>query len=140
MPGVVDLGLFGHCSLLAPYQGYVTRIPPVTALMLLGLGIVYIIARYHIWSFQVLDDAVFLKRGVAVRERSYVLHVPIQHFDTKRGPLERLLGLSRLVIFTAGTRESDVTIPGLRLKCARERQQKFRSMMSRGEHRDEGAV
>ena len=33
--------------------------------------------------------------------------------DTRTSPLQRWLGLSSLVIYTAGTRGADVEIPGL---------------------------
>ncbi|WP_420008898.1 PH domain-containing protein [Xanthomonas sacchari] len=43
-------------------------------------------------------------------------HVPIsrvQHLDLRRGPLERALRLSTLVVHTAGTRHTAVAVPGL---------------------------
>ena len=37
----------------------------------------------------------------------------IQHVDTRQGPLERMLGLSRLLVFTAAGMSADGSIPGL---------------------------
>ena len=37
----------------------------------------------------------------------------VQHLDLRRGPLQRRLDLSTLVIHTAGTRHSAVTVSGL---------------------------
>jgi len=37
----------------------------------------------------------------------------VQHLDLKRGPLQRRYGLATLVIHTAGTRHSVVSIGGL---------------------------
>lgn len=57
--------------------------------------------------------------GFAVRRGNWwqsETHVPIsrvQHLDLKRGPLERSLRLSTLIVHTAGTRQATVTLSGL---------------------------
>ncbi len=43
-----------------------------------------------------------------------VPYVRVQHVDTTRGPVERAIGLASVVVYTAGTRGADITIPGLR--------------------------
>ena len=37
----------------------------------------------------------------------------VQHLDLRRGPLERRAGLATLIVHTAGTRMSAVTVSGL---------------------------
>jgi membrane protein YdbS with pleckstrin-like domain len=37
----------------------------------------------------------------------------VQHTEVTQGPLERLFGLSKLVVYTAGGNQSDIKIPGL---------------------------
>jgi membrane protein YdbS with pleckstrin-like domain len=37
----------------------------------------------------------------------------VQHLDVAQGPLERLFGVTRLVLHTAGTANSEVVLPGL---------------------------
>ena len=37
----------------------------------------------------------------------------MQHLDVKHGPLARRFGLATLVLHTAGTRDSAVSVPGL---------------------------
>ncbi|NIQ53994.1 MAG: PH domain-containing protein, partial [Gammaproteobacteria bacterium] len=44
---------------------------------------------------------------------SVVPHTRIQHVDVRRGPLDRWLGLARVVVFTAGSRGAMVEVPGL---------------------------
>lgn len=39
--------------------------------------------------------------------------VRVQHIDVKRGPIEKAFGVASLVIHTAGTHNSIVTVPGL---------------------------
>ena len=42
----------------------------------------------------------------------------IQHVDTRQGPMERIFGLSRLIVFTAAGSLADAAIPGLRTQDA----------------------
>lgn len=86
---------------------------PAVGLVLLGLGLGWVEARYRVWAFEVRDDALYLERGVVTHVRTIAPYVRIQHVDTQRGPLERWLGLSTLVVYTAGSRGADVSIPGL---------------------------
>ena len=69
-------------------------------------------ARYRSWSFAVGDSDVVIRRGVWWRVTSVVPHSRIQHVDTTHGPIERRLGLSSVVLFTAGTVGASITIPG----------------------------
>jgi len=80
-------------------------------LLVLGLGWVWL--RYRLWAFQFRTDHLFLERGVYRNVETVVPYVRIQHVDTSRGPVERVLGLSTLVVYTAGSRGADVAIPGL---------------------------
>ena len=67
--------------------------------------------RHSAWC---LDEAGFtLRRGRLWRRETRVPQSRVQHLDLRRGPLQRHFGLSTLVIHTAGTRHSAVTINGL---------------------------
>lgn len=70
-------------------------------------------ARYRAWSYQLRERDLVLRRGVLWHAVSVVPHSRIQHVDTRRGPLERWLGLARVVIYTAGSVGGALTIPGL---------------------------
>lgn len=78
-----------------------------------ALGAAHGLFRYRVWRFEVAEDAVYLERGVVTRVTSVVPLVRVQHVDSHRGPLERLTGLASVVVYTAGSRGADVTIPGL---------------------------
>ncbi|HSG80650.1 MAG TPA: PH domain-containing protein [Gemmatimonadota bacterium] len=69
--------------------------------------------RYRYWRWRVEPDRVLMQKGVIWRSRSLIPRVRIQHVDTRSSPLQRWLGLTSLVIYTAGTRGADATIPGL---------------------------
>lgn len=69
--------------------------------------------RYRRWRFAVRAEDVILRRGIAWRTVTIVPHVRVQHVDTRHGPLERWLGLGRVVIHTAASGEGAIEIPGL---------------------------
>jgi len=101
---------------------------PVVVVVLIGLGLVWVVLRYRVWVYQIRADAIYLERGVVTHVRTLVPYVRIQHVDTSRGPLERALGLSTLVVYTAGSRGADVSIPGLRPEQARDLQQRVKEL------------
>ncbi len=72
-------------------------------------------AKYRAWSFAVRESDLFVSHGVLWRTTSVFPLARIQHVDTRRGPLERWLGLARLIVYTAGVRGADLEIPGLAL-------------------------
>jgi membrane protein YdbS with pleckstrin-like domain len=69
--------------------------------------------RYAAWRYRLAADALRLDRGVMFRTESVVPYTRIQHVDTEQGPIERLLGLSRVIVHTASGTSSTLTIPGL---------------------------
>lgn len=104
----VTLGLIAtRVSLLPNWTG------PAVGLTIGVVGLVWVRLRYRRWTFQIRSTEVYLERGVVTHVRTIVPFVRIQHVDTQRGPLERVFGLSTLVIYTAGSRGADVSIPGL---------------------------
>jgi len=103
---------------------------------LLTLATVWVVLRYRAWVYQVRRDALYLERGVATHVRTLVPYVRIQHVDTSRGPFERLLGLSTLVVYTAGSRGADVSVPGLTPEEARDLQQRVKELAIEAEGGD----
>ena len=77
------------------------------------VGVVHALLYYRSWRFEIQDDALYLVRGVVTEVETAVPFVRVQHVDTQRGPVERAVGLSSLVVYTAGTRGADIAIPGL---------------------------
>ena len=102
----------------------------------LGLGIAYAVRLYQIWTFELQSDALYLERGVITLVETAVPFVRVQHVDTQFGPIERALGLSSVVVYTAGTRNADVRIPGLTPDRARELQDTLRELAVESEADD----
>jgi membrane protein YdbS with pleckstrin-like domain len=94
----------------------------------LGLGLAWVVLSYRVWIYQIRDDSLYLERGVVTHVRTIVPYVRIQHVDTSRSALERALGLSTLVVYTAGSRGADVSIPGLKPNEARDLQQRLKEL------------
>src|SRR5215218_7883455 len=69
-------------------------------------------ASYRHWSYQVAEDALELRHGVVRRVHSAIPYFRVQHIDVAQGPVERAVGLARLVIHTASA-GTDATIPGI---------------------------
>lgn len=69
-------------------------------------------AAWSRWRWSAWPDALELRHGVVVARRSLVPYARIQQIDLERGPLERALGLSRLVLRTAAA-ASDAELPGI---------------------------
>jgi hypothetical protein len=107
----------------------------VFALLVL-VGIVRALLLYRSWSYVVRADSLYLSRGVFTRVRTVVPYVRVQHIDTTRGPLERVLGLSTLVVYTAGSRGADVTIPGLTPERASKLQERLERLAIESDEAD----
>lgn len=88
-------------------------IAPIVFLILSITGVAYSFARYRNWAYELRDDYLYLEYGVLTKVKTKVPYVRIQHIDTQRNVFDRLLGLSNLVVFTAGSRGADVSIPAL---------------------------
>ncbi|MGM0590336.1 MAG: PH domain-containing protein [Halobacteriota archaeon] len=136
----VFLGILGGIALrtVAPRVGLS---PPSWAPVALGtlallLGLAYAVARYRLWRYEIREDSIYLERGVFTRVRTVVPYVRIQHVDSARGPVERLVGLANTVVYTAGSRGADVRIPGLTPAGADDLRERLKRLAIRAEGED----
>ncbi len=107
------------------------------AFVLAGVLLVgHAILRYRIWRYEVREDELYLERGVIVRVKTIVPYVRIQHVDSRRGPIERLLSLATTVVYTAGSRGADVTIPGLTTNRSEALQDELKELAIESEGED----
>lgn len=94
-----------------------------TLLVLLGgLTITIVIPRlrYRFWRYELRPEELYLERGIFNRVRTIVPLRRIQHLDVSQNILEREFDLAKLIVHTAGTRSSDVYLPGLRMEIAEQ--------------------
>jgi len=98
---------------VATYADVPVAWPLAIAGLLLVVGVIHALLRYRNWRYEIREDSLYLERGVLTEVRTAVPLVRIQHVDSRRSALERLLGLASTVVYTAGSRGADVRIPGL---------------------------
>lgn len=69
--------------------------------------------QYARWRYQAGEDRLQVVRGILFRSDTVVPFGRVQHIDVHQGPLERAWQLGSLTLFTAGTHNASVTLPGL---------------------------
>ena len=82
--------------------------------------------RYQSWGFALRPEEIYMEHGVLKHVRTVVPLRRIQHVDVSQDLIEREFALGRLVVHTAGSRSSDVVIPGLPLPDAEEIRDKIK--------------
>lgn len=70
------------------------------------------------WGYKMGETQLRVARGWLFRTDTIVPFVRVQHIDVGQGPIERLFGLSHLIVHTSGTHNSTVTLPGLHADLA----------------------
>jgi membrane protein YdbS with pleckstrin-like domain len=110
--------------------------PLAVAGVVLAVGVTMAVLRYRAWGYEVRDDGIYLERGVFTQVRTVVPFVRIQHVDSSRGPVERLVGLATTVVYTAGSRGADVTVPGLTPVRADDLRERLKRLAIRSEGED----
>ena len=79
----------------------------------LMLALVWPALAWKHYRFAVREHDLLVCSGVLFKRWSSVPLNRIQHVDVRQGPVERMLGLSRLLVFTAAGMSADGSIPGL---------------------------
>lgn len=87
---------------------------PLLAGLLAVLGILIAPRRiYRRLGYHVGDGLLRAVRGWIVHIDTIVPFVRVQHIDVTRGPLDKMFGTASLVVHTAGTHNSIITVNGL---------------------------
>ncbi|MGB7326372.1 MAG: PH domain-containing protein [Rubripirellula sp.] len=82
------------------------------------LGWVFPSMSYRRAGWRLSEIGLEIRRGVWWRHRIVVPHSRIQHSDIEQGPLQRRFDLSTLIVHTAGTKNSSVSLEGIRHETA----------------------
>ncbi len=123
------LGTLVVAAILYEVYVFITRTPfmlPAGVLsgvsILFGVLITFLVPRlqYKYWRFDLRAEELYLERGVLNRVKTIVPLRRIQHLDVSQNVLEREFNLSKLIVHTAGSRSSDVVLPGLRFDEAEQ--------------------
>ncbi len=93
--------------------GFGVWLVPVYLALAAVLAYRYGKAAHARFGYGLVDDGLWLQTGVAWRKAIFVPRERIQHTEVSHGPLDRHLGLAKLVVHTAGIRATHLTVPGL---------------------------
>ncbi|HEX2804026.1 MAG TPA: PH domain-containing protein [Sphingomicrobium sp.] len=95
---------------------------PSTLVPLLGIISLVVVPQriYGHLGYRIAERLLQVVRGWMFHTDTLVPFVRVQHIDVTQGPLEKLFGVATLVVHTAGTHNSVVTVPGLAPQRAAE--------------------
>lgn len=101
--------------MLLPKFGVIVTVSVESALVLLLAmhALWWPALAYRNFTYEVREHDLLVEQGVLWRQAVCVPRHRIQHVDTRQGPLDRLVGLSRLLVYTAAGLSADGSIPGL---------------------------
>jgi membrane protein YdbS with pleckstrin-like domain len=99
---ILAVGAFGSYALAGRAPVYFAVLPALGALAVAVL-LVFVLPPllWRRWRYEIRPMEVDLQRGLVRVTRTLVPMARVQHVDTRRGPLQRRLGLSTVVFYTA---------------------------------------
>ena len=119
-------GAVGACAVVAVAIGVTLVLGGVVAVVAWVVAAVAVInaivvppVRYARWRYAVRDDDLWIREGVLWVTTTVVPFSRLQFVDTRQGPLDRMLGLASLQLYTAAL-GAQTTIPGLALAEAEQ--------------------
>ena len=83
--------------------------------------------RWRAWGYAMDAEELQLRYGVWTKVHTVVPLDRVQHLDVAQGPIERLCGVCRLIVHTAGTQHSQVVLPGLSRETAEHMRDEIRA-------------
>lgn len=98
-----------------------------------GLGLWLGLRQFRHVAWRLDDEGLAIRRGRLYQRETRVPATRVQHLDLKRGPWQRRRQLATLVVHTAGTRHSAVTVPHLDERDA----ERLRDVLGRQIDRDD---
>ncbi|MBB2487307.1 PH domain-containing protein [Mitsuaria sp. WAJ17] len=113
---VLGLSLIGDRWSWTWLAGTALPVALPVALASLGLGAAYGALRYQAYGAALHPgEGLVLRHGVWWRTESWVPIARLQHLDLQQSPLERLWGMARLELHTAGQHDHKTAVHGLPL-------------------------
>lgn len=129
---LVGLALAGDLALQA--QGAWPGLLLVPALIWAGWSVAVAPGRrWERWRFAFTGRELHVAHGWLTRIHTAVPINRVQHIDLTQGPLERRYALATLVLHTAGTMHSRVSVPGLARADAEEIRDRIRATVEQSD-------
>lgn len=107
--------VIGAASAVAASAGLSAWLPAAAAAAVV-LAVAVPPLRYRRWRYEIRERDLFISHGALFQVLTLVPFDRIQFVETHQGPLDRLFGLTQLVVYTAAGRAGQ--IPGLEVSVA----------------------
>ena len=111
--GVVFVASLIAASSLSAEIPLLGLLPVVLGLLGLAAVILLPAKTYRRLRYRLTGRLLQVMRGWMFHTDTVVPLVRVQHLDVVRGPIDKMFGIATLVVHTAGTHNSIVTVPGL---------------------------
>lgn len=115
---IIGLALFYTYFAPVDWRWIGISLAVVVTLIWLLMVLLWAPRRYQLTGYDARELDVHYRTGALWRRQVAVPVSRIQHVEIAQGMIARTLGLSQLVIYTAGGSGSDLAIPGLPLALA----------------------
>ncbi len=116
---------------------------PVLGILLILIGILFYVAYFGFEKkkYKLRQNDIIFRQGLWWTSETSVPFVRVQHSEVIQGPIERIFGLSKLKLYTAGGHSSDLSIPGLKPKKA-EKLKEFitKKLVAEDENKNQDAI
>ena len=116
------LGMAAMCLPAVPAAAILAAATDVLPPALAAVGVLVAALAFGLWrgarqhacvGWRLDAEGLAVRRGTLWQSETRVPASRVQHLDIKRGPLQRRRDLSTLIVHTAGTRLSTVSVPHL---------------------------
>lgn len=107
--------------LRAVEPGYALIVLLALALICAGLFWLVVFAparRFQNWGYCRVGNELHIAHGTLTHVETSIAFHRVQHIDVSQGPIERMCGVMQLVLNTAGTMNSRISLPGLSRETA----------------------
>jgi membrane protein YdbS with pleckstrin-like domain len=92
----------------------------IGSLILLSITSVLIHIGFSIKGYTIRQHDIIYRTGLIIRSITTIPFNRIQHVEIEKNVIDDLLGLSKISVYTAGGRSSDIRIPGLKPEKAQQ--------------------
>jgi membrane protein YdbS with pleckstrin-like domain len=108
---LVVVGVLGVSIAVAVMANLSPALPALVCLAVAALAAIIPPLRYRRWSYQVRAHDALISRGALFFVQQLIPFDRIQFVESRQGPLDRIFGLTQVVMYTAAGRAGHV--PGL---------------------------
>lgn len=109
---IFDIGALGLTLVQGGDIGIVLGWTAVLAVLILAV-ILWVQFAYENYWYALLPEHLVVAKGVFIKTRTFIPYGRIQNVNVTRTVADRILGLSRVTVDTAGARFSEGVIPGI---------------------------